>query len=135
MSEKPYILLIEDSPSQALQLRLLLQQVAGYTVQVVGDGVEGWRQACTDHPVLILLDINLPSLDGFQILSRLKRNRETVHIPVIMLTTSDSVSDVERAIELGADDYLFKDDCLFKSREARDLLYSSVMQYLPNSST
>lgn len=133
MSEKPYILLIEDSPSQALQLRLLLQQVAGYTVQVVSDGVEGWRQACAEHPALILLDINLPSLDGFQILSRLKRNRQTIHIPVIMLTTSDSVSDVERAIALGANDYLFKDDCLFKSREARDLLYASVKQYLPNS--
>lgn len=128
-----YIMLIEDSPSQALQLRLLLQQVSSLQVRVVSDGVEGWRQACTDNPRLILLDINLPSLDGFQILSRLKRNRETVHIPVIMLTTSDSVSDVERAISLGASDYLFKDDCLFKSKEAREQLHSAVYQFVETS--
>lgn len=130
MSERPYILLVEDSPSQALQLRLLLQAFADYDVHVISDGAEGWRHACAHHPALILLDINLPSLDGFQILSRLKRNRATAHIPVIMLTTSDSVSDVERAIELGANDYLFKDDCLFKSRQAHNQLYASVGQYL-----
>lgn len=136
MSQTPYIMLIEDSPSQALQLRLILQQISNYQVRVISDGVEGWRQACADHPSLILLDINLPSLDGFQILSRLKRNRNTAHIPVIMLTTSDSVSDVERAIALGASDYLFKDDCLFKSKEARQQLHSSVWQFLtpPDSS-
>jgi len=130
MSQTPYIMLIEDSPSQALQLRLLLQQISDYHIRVVSDGVEGWRQACAEHPCLILLDINLPSLDGFQILSRLKRNRDTAHIPVIMLTTSDSVTDVERAISLGASDYLFKDDCLFKSKEARDQLHSAVSQFL-----
>jgi PleD family two-component response regulator len=130
MSHLPYIMLIEDSPSQALQLRLLLQQISTYPIRVVSDGVEGWRQTCAEHPKLILLDINLPSLDGFQILSRLKRNRETAYIPVIMLTTSDSVSDVERAISLGASDYLFKDDCLFKSKEAREQLYEAVWQFL-----
>jgi CheY-like chemotaxis protein len=130
MNNTPYIMLIEDSPSQALQLRLLLQQFSSYEVRVVSDGVEGWRQACAEHPLLILLDINLPSLDGFQILSRLKRNRNTANIPVIMLTTSDSVSDVERAISLGASDYLFKDDCLFKSKEAKEQLQSAINQFL-----
>jgi DNA-binding response OmpR family regulator len=130
MNTTPYIMLIEDSPSQALQLRLLLQQFSNYEVRVISDGVEGWRQACAEHPLLILLDINLPSLDGFQILSRLKRNRNTVDIPVIMLTTSDSVSDVERAIALGASDYLFKDDCLFKSKEAKEQLQSAIDQFM-----
>jgi DNA-binding response OmpR family regulator len=129
MSENSYILLVEDSPSQALQLRLLLQQF-GYEVHVIADGAEGWRYACSHDPGLILLDINLPSLDGFQILSRLKRNRKTASIPVIMLTTCDSVTDVERALELGANDYLFKDDCLFKSSEAREQLQSAITQFL-----
>ncbi len=130
MNTTAYIMLIEDSPSQALQLRLLLQQFTNYEVRVISDGVEGWRQACAEHPLLILLDINLPSLDGFQILSRLKRNRNTADIPVIMLTTSDSVSDVERAIALGASDYLFKDDCLFKSKEAKEQLQSAIDQFM-----
>jgi DNA-binding response OmpR family regulator len=107
----PDILLIEDSPSQALQLQLILQR-AGYRVTVVADGAAGWRAACDQPPRLILLDVELPTLDGFQVLSRLKRGRETAAIPVIMLTNRDHVSSVERAIELGVDGYLPKQDML-----------------------
>ena len=103
------ILLIEDSSSQALQLQLILQR-AGYRVAVVADGVVGWQAACDQQPRLILLDVELPSLDGFQVLSRLKRGRVTADIPVIMLTNRDHISSVERAIELGVDDYLPKQD-------------------------
>jgi DNA-binding response OmpR family regulator len=106
------ILLIEDSPSQALSFRLMLEQ-AGYSVMVVGDGAEGWRRACAVPPRLILLDIGLPTMDGFQVLSRLKRDRRTAGIPVVMLTQRDHIADVQRAIELGADDYLFKDDAAY----------------------
>lgn len=105
----PDILIIEDSPSQALQFRLKLEQ-AGYRVQVAATGMEGWRAASALQPGLILLDIDLPELDGFQVLSRLKRDRATRHIPVVMLTHREHVSSVQRAIDLGADDYLFKDD-------------------------
>ncbi len=105
----PDILLIEDSPSQALQFRLMLEQ-AGYHVQVAATGIEGWRAASVLQPRMILLDIDLPGLDGFQVLSRLKRDRATRHIPVVMLTHREHVSSVQRAIDLGADDYLFKDD-------------------------
>ena len=103
------ILVIEDSSSQALQLQLILQR-AGYRVVVAADGVVGWQVACDLQPRLILLDVELPSLDGFQILSRLKRGRTTANIPVIMLTNRDHISSVERAIELGVDDYLPKQD-------------------------
>jgi DNA-binding response OmpR family regulator len=103
------ILLIEDSQSQAVRFRLMLER-EGYSVDIVSDGAAGWRTACADTPRLILLDIDLPSLDGFQILSRLKRDRITAAIPVVMLTHRDNVSSVQRAIDLGADDYLFKDD-------------------------
>lgn len=105
------ILLIEDSPSQALQFQLVLQR-AGYRVHVVGDGAEGWRAACADLPRLILLDVDLPTLDGFQVLSRLKRGRTTALIPIIMLTNREHVSNVEQALDLGADDYLPKPDAL-----------------------
>ena len=105
------ILFVEDSPSQALQLRLVLQR-AGYRVRVVVDGAEGWHVACADLPKLILLDIDLPTLDGFQILARLKRDRVTTAIPVLMLTNREHISNVERAISLGVDNYLFKDDAV-----------------------
>jgi DNA-binding response OmpR family regulator len=103
------ILLIEDSPSQALQLQLILER-AGYRVAVVADGAAGWQAACDKLPQLILLDVELPTLDGFQVLSRLKRGHATAAIPVIMLTNRDHISSVERAIELGVDDYLPKQD-------------------------
>lgn len=109
MSDGLDILLIEDSQSQALQLQLILQR-AGYRVAIATDGAAGWRVACDQLPRLILLDLELPTLDGFQVLSRLKRGRATAAIPVIMLTNRDHVSSVERAIELGVDDYLPKQD-------------------------
>jgi DNA-binding response OmpR family regulator len=111
MSASYDILLVEDSPSQALQFKLMLQR-AGYRVRVVADGGEGWRTACADTPRIILLDVDLPTLDGFQILTRLKRDRTTTAIPVIMLTNREHISNVERAIALGADDYFFKDDAM-----------------------
>src|SRR5213080_365569 len=122
MNDTYDILLVEDSPSQALQFRLVLQR-GGYCVRVVVDGAEGWRVACEDQPKLILLDIDLPTLDGFQILSRLKRDRITTNIPVLMLTNREHISNVERAIALGADNYLFKDD-------AAEQLCAAVMQLL-----
>ena len=116
------ILLVEDSPSQALQFRLVLQR-GGYSVRVVIDGAEGWRVACKDLPKLILLDIDLPTLDGFQILGRLKRDRITTNIPVLMLTNREHISNVERAISLGVDNYIFKDD-------AAEQLCAAVVQLL-----
>ena len=118
------ILLIEDSQSQALSFKLMLER-AGYSVEVAGDGIEGWRQACASNPRMILLDIDLPSLDGYQVLGRLKRHRRTASIPVVMLTHRDNVTSVQRAIDLGADDYLFKDDAPYE-------LCATVAQALAN---
>lgn len=118
MDQEADILLIEDSPSQGLQLQLLLQR-AGFKVQIATDGVQGWRQAHATHPRLVLLDVNLPTLDGFQVLTRLKRDRTTAHIPVVILSTSNHVSDVERAISLGIDDYWVKGDLLTEKNAAR----------------
>lgn len=106
---KPPILLIEDSPSQALRFWLLLIH-AGYNVHIVGDGREGWKKACEEHPCLILLDLYLPGMSGLQVLTRLKHDCTTADIPVIILSNDDSVSQVEQAIALGATDYLFKAD-------------------------
>jgi DNA-binding response OmpR family regulator len=113
MGERTDILLIEDSPSQATRFQLMLER-ACYSVEVIPDGAAGWRRACAEHPRVILLDIDLPGLDGFQVLARLKRDRRTAHIPVVMLTHRDNVASVQRAIELGADDYLFKDDAPYE---------------------
>lgn len=107
------ILLIEDSIAQAISFQLMLER-EGYSVAVVADGAAGWRAVCSEHPRLVLLDIDLPSLDGYQVLSRLKRDRRTAGIPVVMLTHRDNITSVERALSLGANDYLFKDDAPYE---------------------
>ncbi len=128
MNKDADILLIEDSPSQGLQLQLLLQR-AGFSVTIATDGVKGWRQAHSNHPRLVLLDVNLPTLDGFQVLTRLKRDRTTAHIPVIILSTSNHVSDVERAIALGTDDYWVKGD-LLTEKNAAHLFCETIEQLM-----
>lgn len=109
MNNQAVILLIEDSSSQALWFQQMLTQ-AGYTVKVANDGAEGWCCACHTRPDLILLDINLPKVDGFGVLYLIKHCYITATIPVIMLTITDNISDVEYALALGADGYMFKDD-------------------------
>jgi DNA-binding response OmpR family regulator len=111
MTDGPTILIIEDSSSQALQFQLVLQR-EGYQVHVATDGAVGWRFACQRLPQIILLDIDLPGMDGFQVLVRLKRSRATAGIPVVMLTHREHINNVIHAIDLGAADYLFKDDVL-----------------------
>lgn len=121
------ILLIEDSPSQALRFWLLLVH-AGYDVHIVGDGREGWKKACEEKPCLILLDLYLPGMNGLQVLSRLKHDRTTANIPVIVLSNDDSVAQVEQAIALGATDYLFKAD--YMQTNAGSQLQNAINQIL-----
>jgi DNA-binding response OmpR family regulator len=111
MNDMIDILLIEDSPSQATQLRLVLER-AGYRVAHRADGVAGWQYAWSNQPRLVLLDIDLPAMNGFQVLGRLKRSYATAGIPVIMLTDQVHISNVEYALGLGASDYVAKEDAV-----------------------
>ncbi len=128
MKKKPVILLIEDSSSQALQIQLVLTR-AGYDIATTPDGSDGWHLACENLPDLILLDVNLPILDGFQVLSMLKHSEKTAHIPVLMLTSMDRLHDVDHAVQLGADGYLFKDDYLFGKEGPRKMI-ETIDQFL-----
>ena len=129
MCNQVTILLVEDSYSQALRVQLLLQR-EGYQVRIASDGAEGWRQACEQSFDLILLDVNLPTLDGFQVLTRLKFGRSTRMIPVIMLARSNVRGTIERALQLGAIDYLCKDECLDADQETGSL-QAAISKVLP----
>ncbi len=131
MSVDESILLVEDSPSQAIRFSYLLS-CKGYHVIHANDGREGWCHACTEHPALILLDINLPLMNGFQVLLRLKRDKSTTDIPVVMLSDNDHADHVERAIDLGADDYLFKED--YAKYDAARRLQEVIEQILSKKS-
>jgi len=80
----------------------------GYAVIVAVDGEDALAKAQAHKPDLILLDVMMPKLDGFEVLARLKENPDTRPIPVIMLTNLGQESDVNRAVERGARAYLVK---------------------------
>lgn len=101
------ILFVEDEAALQEAFGEVLKQ-AGYKVIMALDGEIGLRLAKTEKPDLILLDLVLPKLHGFEVLKKLKDNKETKDIPVIVLTNLEKVEDVETAIELGAKTYLVK---------------------------
>jgi DNA-binding response OmpR family regulator len=102
------VLLVEDSPMQAEEIKSVLDD---YAINVIwaADGQAG-LQAVTEHmPDLIVLDLNLPILNGHQLCRRIKRDPNTSHIPVILLTASDNSDEMIKGMESGADDYVPKD--------------------------
>jgi DNA-binding response OmpR family regulator len=100
----PHILVVEDDPQvRAALVRALGER--GYSTTAVGDGTAGLRAAVRDGPDLIVLDLGLPDVDGFQVLRML---RAVSAVPVIVATAREDESDIVRALDGGADDYLVK---------------------------
>lgn len=104
---KPKILVVDDEPEAVELLEFNLKQ-AGYVVSTAGDGAEALKRARTQTPDLILLDVMLPEMDGFEICKSLRLDRATAKIPIVMLTAKAAEIDRVLGLELGADDYLTK---------------------------
>ncbi|MEQ1719373.1 MAG: response regulator [Hyphomicrobium sp.] len=99
------LLVIEDDPkTAALMLKGLTAE--GFTVEVCSDGAEGLEQARISEPDAIILDVMLPTIDGWNIISRLRDAGSTT--PVLMLTARDTVEQRVKGLSLGADDYIVK---------------------------
>lgn len=98
------ILVVEDETKMADYLRKALTE-SGYAVEIALDGLDGQHLAQESEFDLIILDVMLPGLDGWQLLQIIRRNWQT---PVLFLTARDSVDDRVKGLELGADDYLVK---------------------------
>lgn len=101
------ILLVEDDQFLAeIYTKKLGDE--GFQVSAAGDGEEGLKMMKRKKPDLVLLDILLPKKDGFAVLAEMKKDPELKTIPVIMLTNLGQRDDVEKGLELGANDYLIK---------------------------
>jgi CheY-like chemotaxis protein len=100
----PKILLVEDNEMNRDMLSRRLQR-KGYEVLIAVDGEAGVRMAVTERPDLILMDMSLPTVDGWEATRRIKRLPETASIPVIALTAHAMAGDRDKAIEAGCDDY------------------------------
>ena len=105
---KPSILIVEDSAPQALKTKLALES-QGCQVDWVDSGNGGLEAAQHKHFDLIILDIELPDISGFEVCKKLKENPQLVDIPVIMLTTRDHALDAMSGLNAGAVDYIPKD--------------------------
>jgi CheY-like chemotaxis protein len=100
----PRILLVEDNEMNRDMLSRRLQR-KGYTVLIAIDGEQGLATAYSEMPDLILMDISLPFIDGYEVTRRLKANPRTRHIPVIALTAHALLTDREKALRAGCNDY------------------------------
>jgi len=99
------ILIVEDEQKTGDYLKQGLSE-AGFVVDLVRDGLDGAHQALTDNYDLVVLDVMLPKLDGWQVLQRIRQGGK--HMPVLFLTARDQIEDRVKGLELGADDYLVK---------------------------
>ncbi len=104
---KEHILIVDDE-EDILELVKYNLVKAGYACTCVATGGEAVRRARAELPDLIVLDLMLPGLNGFEVCSLLKNDAKTSRIPIVMLTAKGTESDIVRGLELGADDYVTK---------------------------
>lgn len=101
------VLLTDDSAS-FLHFEKVLLSSTGYEFITATTGAEAFKQAKKEKPDIILLDVNMPQMNGIEACRLIKSDAEVKDIPVIMVTTKGSQSDIDVAFEAGCDDYLFK---------------------------
>jgi DNA-binding response OmpR family regulator len=106
-AEKPKILIVEDEPElvQTIQDRLEMYE---YRVLTAGNGKEGLEKAIEEKPDIVLLDVNMPTMDGFEMLEALRKHPEGAGCVVMMVTVRDGKEDIARAEACGIEDYVTK---------------------------
>jgi two-component system alkaline phosphatase synthesis response regulator PhoP len=103
----PKILIVDDEPYIVRLVSYILEK-AGYEVCQANDGHEALARLETEEAALVLCDINMPDIDGFEIVRTIRADPRWQHLPVIMITARGQESDLVRAAEVGADGYLTK---------------------------
>jgi two-component system cell cycle response regulator len=122
------VLLVDDNEQNLELLHAYLEELP-CKIQTARDGLEALAAVQGERPNLILLDVMMPRMSGFQVCAKLKKDPVTRDIPVVMVTALNEVGDVERAVESGADDFLTKPvNRLELLTRARSLIRLSQLQ-------
>ena len=113
MPDKPRILLVDDEPSIVMMVGKRLE-VSGFDVVIARDGAEGLQKAQTESPDLIILDLMLPKMNGYEVCTTLKQDSRYRNIPIVLFTAKAQQKDEDLGRQCGADGYLRKP---FKAEE------------------
>lgn len=121
---KPHIFVIEDDPDMVRTASLFLEE-EGYRVSAYENPVNGLLKAKETPPDLLLLDLNMPGLDGYSVIKSLRSDPKTHHVPIIMVSVKSEESTVVVALELGANDFVSKP---FRKRELAARIKTALRQ-------
>lgn len=128
------VLIVEDDPLMSRMYQKIFT-FEKHEVEMANDGEEGFEKAKTVKPTIILLDVMMPKLNGFQVLEKLKLDPEMKNIPVIMLTNLASEKDAENALMKGAVKYIVKSEHEPKDvvRMVQEILEASTRDEIPTA--
>ncbi len=101
------ILIIEDDPAVLRAMSYMLEK-EGYEVLTAMNGLEGLTKAKGENPDLLILDVMLPGIDGFEICHRLRAESQTAQLPILMLSAKGQAADKSMGLQVGANEYLTK---------------------------
>jgi two-component system chemotaxis response regulator CheY len=106
--DRRQILIVEDSPTMRQLLVFALRRLKNVDIVEAQDGMDGLRRVSSDHFDLALIDINMPVMDGLKLISLMRGEETLKDIPIVVITTEGAAEDRERALNLGANEYLTK---------------------------
>lgn len=101
------VLVVDDSMTTRALLKSILE-TAGYDVTAASDGLDAWQQLQTERVDIVVSDVDMPGMSGFELTERIRQSSSRGHLPVILVTSRDSDADKARGVEVGADAYLIK---------------------------
>ncbi|MBI5656361.1 MAG: response regulator [Geobacter sp.] len=102
------VLIVEDSPTMRQLISFALKRLRGIKIVEANDGVDGLKKLSAEQFDLIFTDINMPVMDGLKLVSIVRGDANHSHIPIVIITTEGAQEDRERALALGANDYITK---------------------------
>lgn len=102
------ILIVEDSPTMRQLISFALKRIRGVRIVEAGDGVDGLRKISGEKFDMIFTDINMPVMDGLKLISLVREDANQKGVPIVVITTEGAQEDRQRALALGANDYITK---------------------------
>jgi two-component system chemotaxis response regulator CheY len=106
--DRPRVLIVDDSPTMRQLLTLALKRVKDVDLAEAGDGMDALQKLSADHFDLVLVDINMPVMDGLKLISLVRADERLRDLIIVVITTEGAKEDREKAIALGANDYVTK---------------------------